>query len=53
MEQLPAEHDGVPFVPLHGWLQPPQFCTLVFVLISQPSLYMPLQLANPMLQPCT
>ena len=32
----PAEHDGVPFVPLHALPQAPQLVALVFVFVSQP-----------------
>jgi len=50
IEQVPLPHDGVPFVLLHGWPQPPQWATVVFVFVSHLLLGRPSQLPNPLLQ---
>jgi hypothetical protein len=51
MAQLPEEQDEVPFTELQAAPQPPQFCVLVFVLISQPLPRASVsQLAKPVLQ---
>jgi hypothetical protein len=50
IEQVPLPHDGVPFVLLHAWPQPPQWAVLVLVFVSQPFTALPSQLPNPALQ---
>lgn len=50
IEQVPLPHEGVPFVLLHAWPQPPQWAVDVFVFVSQPFTALPSQLPNPALQ---
>jgi hypothetical protein len=49
IEQVPAEHEGVPFVVEQGAPQAPQLVLLVCVLVSQPFAALPSQLPNPAL----
>jgi hypothetical protein len=45
MLQVPVLHEAVPFALLHTVPQAPQLLTLVFLFVSQPSEYSPLQSA--------
>ena len=47
MSQLPAVQVGAPLAVLHGRLQPPQWSSSVFRLVSQPSAVPPEQLPQP------
>jgi hypothetical protein len=51
MMHPPPEHAAVAFGSEHTLPQPPQWLTLVLVLVSQPSAGLPLQLPKPGLQP--
>jgi hypothetical protein len=50
MAQLPPAQDGEPLLLLHACPQPPQWVAVVFVLTSQPSAALLLQLPKPELQ---
>lgn len=51
IEQLPAEHVGVPLADEQAAPHPPQLPVLVFVFVSQPFAALPSQLPNPASQP--
>jgi hypothetical protein len=51
IEQVPAEHAGVPLADEHAAPQPPQFAVLVLMLVSQPFDVLPSQLPKPASQP--